>query len=121
MGRTRPTVAGPRSGTVGPRESSCEGATRGEHTKSWLGAAPGRDLTSTVADDVGLRCKGDDGWGGCCGVAHWPGTREEGKCRIRVDPWCPGLRGVAAELARCGNSTCKTGWCYFSLDALGHV
>lgn len=89
---------------------------------SWLGEAPERDLTSNSADDVGLHCN-TGGWGGCVGVAHQAGTCEEGRCRIWVDPWSPGFHDAADELSRAlrGNSTCRTGWCYFSLNALRHA
>lgn len=89
---------------------------------AWLEASPERDLTSNFADDVGLHCNAD-GWGGCVAVAHQTGTYEEGRCRIWVDPWGPGFRDAADELLRAlhGSSTCRTGWCYFSLNALRHV
>lgn len=121
----RMTVAGPWYGTDDFRTSSKScgtvrcGLGRGEYMMSWLGAVPERDLTSNFADDVGLHCNGD-GWGGC---ADEVGTCEESRCHIWVDPWSPGFHDAADELLRAllGSSTCRTGWCYFSLNARRHV
>lgn len=118
------TVVGPRNGTAGQSNKSCETVRyvpkRGDYM-TWLGAAPGMDLTSNFADVV-VRYNGD-GSGGCFGVAHKVGTSAEGRCCIWVDPWRPGFLDVADELWRelDGNSNCRAGWCYFSLNALRHV
>lgn len=123
----RMTVAGPWSGADGLCRSSKScgnvsyGPKRGGYVMSWLGAAPERDLTSNFADDAGLHCNGG-GWGGCVGVAHRAGTCEEGRCRIGVDPLSQGFYDVADEVLKPhGKSTCRTGWCYFSLNEQRHV
>lgn len=119
----RRTAVGPKNGTDG---KSCGpvryGPRRGDCVTTWLVEAPERDPTSNSADDAGLRCSGD-GWGGCRGVARQVGTCGEGRCRIWVDPLSPGLCYVADELLSVGlgNSTCRTGLCYFSLNALRRV